>query len=112
MAQNPNERGRLKDLDEKLSAGRQRLQPQEPDRANASMLGLAWRLTIEMLAGIGVGGFIGWWMDKVLGTEPIFMLLMLVLGMGAGLMNSVRTVNEMRRKQDALEAAQRRKNEE
>ena len=35
----------------------------------------------------------------------IFMLLMLVLGMGAGLMNSVRTVAEMRRKQDALDAA-------
>ena len=28
-----------------------------------------------------------------------------VLGMGAGLMNSVRTVAEMRRKQDALDAA-------
>ena len=112
MARDNHEQNRLKDLDEKLSAGRQRLQPKEPDRANASMLGLAWRLTVEMLAGIGVGGFIGWWMDKVLGAEPIFMLLMLVLGMGAGLMNSVRTVNEMRRKQDALEAARRRQNEE
>ena len=103
---------RLKELDAKLSAGRQRLQPETERRSNASMLGLAWRLTIEMLAGIGVGGFIGWWMDKVFATKPIFMLLMLVLGMGAGLMNSVRTVSEMRRKQDALEAAQRRENEE
>jgi ATP synthase protein I len=112
MARDNHEQDRLKDLDAKLSAGRQRLQPQEPRRANASMLGLAWRLTIEMLAGIGVGGFVGWWMDKVLGTEPIFMLVLLVLGMGAGLMNSVRTVNEMRRKQDAFEAAQNRKDEE
>ena len=112
MARDNHEQDRLKDLDAKLSAGRQRLQPQEPRRANASMLGLDWRLTIEMLAGIGVGGFVGWWMDKVLGTEPIFMLVLLVLGMGAGLMNSVRTVNEMRRKQDAFEAAQNRKDEE
>lgn len=112
MARQSDEQNRLDALDEKLSAGRQRLQPEEPGRANASMLGLAWRLTIEMLAGIGVGGFIGWWMDKVLGTKPIFMLVMLVLGMGAGLMNSVRTVNEMRRKQDAMEAVQRRQDEE
>lgn len=112
MARYDKERDRLNALEEKLSAGRQRLQPEEKGRANASMLGLAWRLTIEMLAGIGVGGFIGWWMDKVLGTKPIFMLAMLMLGMGAGLMNSVRTVNEMRRKQDAIEAARSRKNEE
>lgn len=112
MARQDDEQSRLKELDEKLSAGRQRLQPDEQRGANASNLGLAWRLTIEMLAGIGVGGFIGWWMDKVLATKPIFMLLMLVLGMGAGLMNSIRTVNEMRRKQDRLDAAQRRKDEE
>jgi F0F1-type ATP synthase assembly protein I len=35
------------------------------------------------------------------------MLLLLVLGMGAGLMNSVRTVAEMRRKQDELDAARK-----
>ena len=105
MASPKHERDRLEALEKKLSASRQRHQSDEQGRANASMLGLAWRLTIEMLAGIGVGGFIGWWMDKVLGTAPIFMLLMLVLGMGAGLMNSVRTVAEMRRKQDALDAA-------
>ncbi len=105
MTPQDNERDRLAALERKLSASRQRHQPGEQGSANANMLGLAWRLTIEMLAGIGVGGFIGWWMDKVLGTAPIFMLLMLVLGMGAGLMNSVRTVAEMRRKQDALDAA-------
>jgi ATP synthase protein I len=107
MTRQDDKRDRLDTLEKKLSASRQRHQPEEQGRANASMLGLAWRLTIEMLAGIGVGGFIGWWIDKVLGTEPIFMLLMLVLGMGAGLMNSVRTVAEMRRKQDRLEAARK-----
>ena len=107
MASKKHERDRLEALEKKLSASRQRHQPDEQRRANANMMGLAWRLTIEMLAGIGVGGFIGWWMDKVLGTEPIFMLILLVLGMGAGLMNSVRTVTEMRHKQDALDAAQK-----
>lgn len=107
MTRQDDKRDRLDTLEKKLSASRQRHQPEEQGRANASMLGLAWRLTIEMLAGIGVGGFIGWWIDKVLGTQPIFMLLMLVLGMGAGLMNSVRTVADMRRKQDKLEAARK-----
>jgi ATP synthase protein I len=108
MARQDSKRDRLDTLEKKLSASRQRHQPDDNHgRANANMLGLAWRLTIEMLVGIGVGGFIGWWIDKVLGTEPIFMLLLLVLGMGAGLMNSVRTVAEMRRKQDELDAARK-----
>jgi len=108
MARQDSKRDRLDTLEKKLSASRQRNRPDDNQgRANANMLGLAWRLTVEMLAGIGVGGFIGWWIDKVLSTEPIFMLLLLVLGMGAGLMNSVRTVAEMRRKQDELDAARK-----
>ena len=64
------------------------------------MLGLAYRFTVEMLAGIGVGGFVGWWMDKWFGTAPAFLLILLFLGMIAGVVNSVRTVNEIRRSQD------------
>ena len=64
------------------------------------MLGVAYRFTVEMLAGIGVGGFIGWWMDKWFGTAPAFLLILLFLGMFAGVVNSVRTVNEMRRSLD------------
>lgn len=106
-------RERLDALDEKISASRQgQVPPEKQARVNANMLGLAYRLLVEILVGIAVGGFVGWWMDKVLDTKPIWMLVFLVLGMGAGLMNSVRTVNEMRRKQDQAEAAKRRKNEE
>ena len=106
-------RERLDALDEKISASRQgQVPPEKQARVNANMLGLAYRLLVEILVGIAVGGFVGWWMDKVLDTKPIWMLVFLVLGMGAGLMNSVRTVNEMRRKQDQAEAVKRRENEE
>ena len=102
MAPPKYERDRLEALKRNFCLP-QRYQPAEWAAPMPILTRLA--LTIEMLAGIGVGGFIGWWMDKVLGTAPIFMLLMLVPGMGAGLMNSVRTNTKMRRKQDALDAA-------
>jgi F0F1-type ATP synthase assembly protein I len=35
-----------------------------------------------------------------MGTKPIMMLVLLILGMAAGLLNSVRTVSDMRRKLD------------
>jgi len=91
---------RLQDLESKISESRKKRQPVQENRANASMLGLAWRLTIEMLVGIGVGGYLGWWLDKAFGTKPIMMLVLLMLGMAAGLLNSVRTVADMRRKLD------------
>jgi ATP synthase protein I len=91
---------RLQALESEIAQRQKKRQPVQENRGNASMLGLAWRLTIEMLAGIGVGGYLGWWIDGVFGTKPIFMLVLLILGMAAGLLNSVRTVAEMRRKLD------------
>ena len=95
-----DKRDRLSALESDISEIRKRRQPVQENRANASMLGLAWRLTIELLVGIGVGGYLGWWLDQAMGTKPIMMLVLLILGMAAGLLNSVRTVSEMRRKLD------------
>ncbi len=94
---------RLEALARDISATRKRRQPVQENRANARMLGLAWRLMVEILAGIGVGGFVGWWMDEWFGTTPFMLLVLLLLGMVAGLLNSVRTVAEMRRKLDEQE---------
>jgi len=96
----PDKHDRLSRLSEKIAAKQEDRKPVASRRGEGSALGLAYRLTVEMLAGIGVGGFIGWWLDKVLGTTPLFLLIMLFLGMGAGLMNSVRTVANMRRALD------------
>lgn len=96
----PPRRERLKNLSDKISKTREKRDPPPREAGNAKMLGLAWRLTIEILAGIGVGGFVGWWLDKWFGTAPLFLLVLLFLGMAAGLLNSVRTVAEMRRKMD------------
>ncbi len=93
-------RDALDDLAVRISETRGRQQPVEKSQGHASMLGLAYRFTVEMLAGIGVGGFVGWWIDKWFGTAPAFLLILLFLGMIAGVVNSVRTANEMRRSLD------------
>ncbi len=53
---------------------------------------LAYRLLVEIIAGIAVGGFLGWWLDKWLNTKPIFTLILLFLGMVSGLYNVIRTI--------------------
>ena len=53
----------------------------------AGAIAFVGRVAIELVAGVAVGGFIGWLLDDWLGTTPLLMLLLFFLGAGAGMMN-------------------------
>lgn len=85
--------------DKSLSAIRQRLKDAEDakkgrgkhahDRAKlpTEALALASRMATEIVAGVVVGGGIGWLLDGWLGTTPLLMIVFFFLGAGAGMMN-------------------------
>jgi ATP synthase protein I len=50
-------------------------------------MGTGFRVTSELVAGVLVGGFIGWWVDYWLGTKPAAFLIMLLVGIVAGFWN-------------------------
>jgi len=50
-------------------------------------LALAGRVAVELVAGIAVGGFLGWLLDSWLGTTPLFMVVLFFIGAAAGMMN-------------------------
>ena len=50
-------------------------------------MGTGFRVASELAAAILVGGGIGWYLDKWLGTPPWFLLLFLMLGIVAGFWN-------------------------
>ena len=50
-------------------------------------MGTGFRVTSELVAGVLVGGFLGWWIDRWLGTKPFGLLILLFLGMIAGFWN-------------------------
>lgn len=58
-------------------------------------MGQALRLATELVAGVAVGGFIGWALDRLFGTAPFLMVAFLFLGGAAGIMNVVRTAKAM-----------------
>ncbi|MDP6350904.1 MAG: AtpZ/AtpI family protein [Alphaproteobacteria bacterium] len=70
--------------------------------------GLAWalRLTTEMVAALIVGGGIGWMLDKSLGTRPWLLLVFLVIGMAAGMLNIYRTAQRITRAAGAADKAE------
>lgn len=49
-----------------------------------------FRFASEFVAGVLVGGLIGYGLDWLLGTLPIFLIIFLLLGFGAALTNMVR----------------------
>ena len=52
----------------------------------------------ELVAGVCVGGFIGWALDRFFGTAPFLMVAFLILGAVAGIMNVIRTAKAMQAK--------------
>ena len=64
--------------------------PSQDPGQNASALARGFRLSTELVAGVMVGAFIGWALDKWLGTSPWGMMVFLLLGFAAGVFNVVR----------------------
>jgi ATP synthase protein I len=87
----------LKDLGRRLDTARRIREEKAPvaseDRSFLQVaLGLGFRIGVEMVAAIGVGLGIGWLADRGLGTKPWGMVLFLILGAAAGIMNVFRSV--------------------
>lgn len=63
--------------------------------ASSSAYGQAFKFAAELVVGVVVGGGIGWALDKQLGTAPWLMVVFVVLGFAAGLLNVVRAAQEL-----------------
>ncbi len=48
-------------------------------------------MSTELVAAVFVAIFIGWYIDKWLGTKPIFLIILLFVGIVAGIFNVVRS---------------------
>ena len=65
-----------------------------PEEGQAAM-GVAFRLSAELVSAVVVGGLIGWALDRWLGTGPWLLLGLVLLGVVAGMMNVIRAARQM-----------------
>ncbi|MEG6508763.1 AtpZ/AtpI family protein [Methyloligella sp. 2.7D] len=87
----------MNDLEGKLGQVRARRGelPDSDDAGRRSAFGNAMRLGMELIAGVAVGGFIGWTLDQWFGTAPLMMVVFLFLGGAAGILNVIRSAKAM-----------------
>lgn len=88
-------RQRLDALEGKLAKTKGLGSSPETPEGRGKAMGQALKLSTELVAGVVVGGLIGWALDQVFGTKPFLMLVFLVLGAAAGIMNVIRTATKM-----------------
>ena len=58
---------------------------------NNSTIGTALRISTELVAAVFVASLIGHYIDKWLGTKPVFLIILLLVGIAAGIFNVVRS---------------------
>jgi ATP synthase protein I len=67
-------------------------EPSDADRAaTASGYARGFRLSSELVAGVLVGAGIGWLLDRWLGISPWGLIVFLLLGFAAGVLNVMRS---------------------
>src|ERR1700742_2817918 len=99
----PDARSQAQRASADLGARIARARGQSPAQAGASqtrqadMSGLSrgWRLGSEFVAAVLVGAGLGYLIDSILPTRPWAMVVLLLLGFAAGVLNVVRAARQM-----------------
>lgn len=64
---------------------------EEERSETASSVAQAMKISSEFIAGVVVGAVLGWFIDRVAGTSPWGLIVFLLLGFAAGVLNVLRS---------------------
>jgi ATP synthase protein I len=93
---------RLTDLGKRLDEI-QTKQAGRDKRPPPSQSGIAGRIVAELVAGIIVGGGLGWGVDRLFHTAPWGMIILFVLGAAAGIRSVMQTAQKINADIDAAQ---------
>lgn len=87
---------RLKNLSDRIAAEKsEKAAAEQPSTRfqGAKDYSKGYRLASEFVAGVLVGGLLGYGLDYLLGTLPLFLIVLLLFGFAAGILNMSRAAN-------------------
>jgi len=91
----PADPKKLQELDDKIRVLKLREAPRKAVRESHSQTEVGWRMVTELVAGLLIGIGVGFGLDSLLGTIPIFLILFTLLGFGAGINVMLRSAREL-----------------
>ena len=90
----PDDKARLEALQKRIAAAKGPEKPASTVADHHSQAQLGWRMVTELVAGLLIGFGIGYGIDAVFGTLPIFMVIFTMLGFAAGIRVMLRSAAE------------------
>jgi ATP synthase protein I len=86
----------LDDLNTRVNAARQANEPKQQGGLNeGTTYGIATRLVAELIAGLLIGVFAGWYLDQLFDTKPWLMIIFIIIGAAAGILNVMRAAKQL-----------------
>jgi ATP synthase protein I len=95
---------RLKALEERLAKAKAETAEVTHMKKDYAQANLAWRMVIELVAGLGIGFGMGYGLDRLLGTIPLFLVIFTLLGLAAGVKTMLASAKEIEMQQAAKAA--------
>ena len=102
MVAGPEKPDPLSELTRRIETAREAQKPRRSKAGEEYKAGsVAWRMVTELVVGVLVGGAMGWGLDGLFGTLPLFLIVLGILGLAAGIRSMLRTAEEMRERDRA-----------
>ena len=95
----PDEKQRMAQLEDKIANAKAVHRPQSQIEDDHSQAHAGWRMVTELVAGLLIGFCIGYGLDILFGTLPVFLVLFVMLGFAAGVKTMLRSAQDIQRAQ-------------
>ena len=92
--QDGDRKDRLRKLEDRIDALKKSQEPGPRTQEHYSQAQQGWRMVTELVAGLMIGFGIGYGLDAIVGTLPIFTVLFIFAGFAAGVKTMLRTAQE------------------
>ncbi len=100
-------KNRLEALSDKIEQHKAAQPEDSPhQKKDYALANQAWRMVIELVAGLGIGFAMGYGLDYAFGTMPLFLVVFTLLGLAAGIKTMIASAKEIEEKQAAKLAAE------
>ena len=97
-------RQRSEELGNRLDAVKTRRAPPPDNRARGAAMAQAFKIAVELVVGVCFGGLVGWGLDRYFETSgPWFLIVFVILGFAAGMLNVIRTAQQMQARAEHLQ---------